>query len=243
MLALAAASACHTVASDDVDVGQIHPSFRAQYFGNHELLVRADLARGSATGTVVELGDGDAFYVHAAALRVALAPDPCRRAGTCLPIPPYLSLKATLPLAPTLNQTLRISLERDGRPLAANSRIEVPEQLRILTPTPEAFSAERPFSRSRDKVTVTWGPMGSTDHDVHVSVYNCRENLDFPLPTGATSFVLDASRLRPETVSAPACEISVRVSCNRQGTIDPAFTSGGAFTLGREAGLALPSVP
>lgn len=110
----------------------------------------------------------------------------------------------------------------DGAP---DSRCTMPAAFEITAPVDGDV-----FSRAEDDLVITWTP-GSDDDPLQLEVDgSCIQDLVVTIDEDTGSHTIPAGTIESFAEPAEACEITIRLSRERSGTLDPAFGEGGRVT-------------
>jgi hypothetical protein len=225
--------------SEDIKTSGLYAQYWIWSYADH-IQVDATLKVGAGVSNEVRLSPGDSLTAYVAGAAIPMREEPC--GGKCIPGIFYsYTASSTVTAADT---PVRIVLQRPNELVdAPNSQILLPSPHAITEPAADAYSYNRPLSRSQEKIAVRWAPVSLADKVTARIVATCEEG-DYLTREGdgLDTILLDASRVQSKAADG-RCDLSVWVTLERKGAVDPAFGKGGTFTAKREQSIFIPSIP
>ncbi len=210
---LAAATACSTVASEDVTTDALYADMWVIAEGDGASRAVATLrVGGELSNTFVELSGGDALTATRDGEEpVAMVEQELLGAR---------SYRADFPDdTPDLDVT--IALEREVDDGAPASVMSLPQPF-ALDPIDGAYS------RDNDDIVLTWDNTAAEEISVWVEG-SCIQNTYTPRMADAGTYTLAADSIQANAgEEAENCEIEISVWRSRPGTVDPGYGKGGA---------------
>jgi hypothetical protein len=213
---LLALSACasESVESNDVLTDGIYASFEAVATEDGTRATATLLVGGSSSNTYVMLGGDDALTVTAAGETLELR----ERQGF------GERYYYDADLATNAEDTVVVfRFERSIDSGAPDSRCTLPRAMTITAP-----SDGDAFSRMEADVLIAWDTSG-TNEPIQLQVQgDCFTAISESFDSDPGEYVIPAATLQSSQDPATACQATVTLSRNNNGTLDPAFGEGGS---------------
>jgi hypothetical protein len=234
-------AACQSISSSNVTTQGIYADLSATSDGSSTHVEARLKTGGQVSNTYLDLQNGDSLTAYAGSDTSPMSKN------TLLGEVWYTSNF----MASTTNMLVRVDFERahDAHTMeclggsAPNSLATVPDAFEISAPTQNAS-----VSRKSGAIQIAWSPSGSTDHMEYSVNGSCIEPmLSQLISNDSGTLTIPAGSLKdapnPTMQGSTSCTITVEITRQRAGKIDPAYGEGGTFSAAQVRQIAIQSTP
>jgi hypothetical protein len=131
-----------------------------------------------------------------------------------------------------------INLTRASDTSAPNSNVTLPAPFTIAAPTSAAS-----FSRASDSITVSWSAAGSSDKMALAVSGGCINEYDQVLTGDSGTATISSGSLKNLVDGSQNCQVTLKLSRQRSGTLDPAYGYGGSIVAAQVRSVTFQSTP